>query len=241
MPDRVLSNRPGRRPSQQPLREPFPGNQANILCKHLALPRDPCYYCSVEAGYMADRARNQYGLGKSVTFNVITPMTRFGTCAVRLLLMYFDRTKSTQKTAKQLSFLPFLHWVVVRRNAFPCLASNQPKEQLNYDYLFFLSTFNGPWSPYIDAFADVLFEALDAVWFWSIGYPFARPVSGLKTYIVRNQVESDHAYSAYPGASVRDVRSALELHDELVRFERETRGLTAAQFEAEFGRLLIRI
>ena len=190
---------------------------------------------------MADRARNQYGLGKSVTFNVITPMTRVGTCVVRLLLSIFGRFPSTQETAKQLSFLSFVHWVVVKRNAFPRLAADQPKEQLNYDYLFFLSTFNGPWSPYIDAFADVLFKALDTVWFWSIGYPFARPVSALKAYIIRNQVESDHAYCAYPGASVRDVRSALELHGELVRFERETRSLTAAQFEAEFGRLLIRI
>ena len=190
---------------------------------------------------MTDRARNQYGLGKSVTFNVITPMTRFGTCVVRFLLFFFDSIKSTQETAKQLSFLPFVHWVVVKRNAFPRLAPDQPKEQLNYDYLFFLSTFNGPWSPYIDAFADVLFNALDAVWFWSIGYPFARPVSALKAYIVRNQVESDHAYSAYPGASVRDVRSALELYDELVRFEKATAGLEARQFEAEFGRLLIRV
>jgi hypothetical protein len=191
--------------------------------------------------FMADRARNQDGLGKAVTFNVITPMTRFGTWVVRILLLYLDRVKSTQETAKRLSFLPFVHWVVVKRNAFPHLAPDQPKEQLNYDYLFFLSTFNGPWSPYIDAFADVLFHALDAVWFWSIGYPFARPVSGLKAYIVRNQVESDHAYSAYPGASVRDVRSAIELYHELVRFEEEAKCLNAAQFEAEFGRLLIRV
>ena len=28
---------------------------------------------------MADRARNQHGLGKAVTFNVITPMNRVGT------------------------------------------------------------------------------------------------------------------------------------------------------------------
>jgi hypothetical protein len=66
---------------------------------------------------MADRARNQYGLGKAVTFNVITPMTRFGTLVVGALLFIFDRFKSTQVTAKELAFLPFVHWVVVKRGS----------------------------------------------------------------------------------------------------------------------------
>jgi hypothetical protein len=189
---------------------------------------------------MADRAQNEDGLGNAVTFNVITPMTRFGTRVVLFLLWLFDRVKSTQDTAKALSFLPFVHWVVVQRNQFPHLSNQQKQERLHYDYLFFLSTFNRPWSPYIDAFADVLYSALDAVWFWSIAYPFARPVTGLKAYIVRNQVESDHAYSAYPGASVREVRSAVSLRGELEGFASAAANLTPQQFDAEFKRLLLR-
>lgn len=190
---------------------------------------------------MADRSRNQHGLGKSVTFNVITPMHPLTTGIVRILLWFFDRFKITQKTAKQLSFLPFVHWVVVSRKQFPRLDPAQPAETLSYDYLFFLSTFNGPWAPYIDAFADVLHGALDAVWFWSIGYPGAVPVTPLKDYIVRNQIESDHHYSAYPGASVRDVRSALLLQDELDRFAVRARSLAPEEFTDEFGRLLLRV
>jgi hypothetical protein len=120
--------------------------------------------------FMADRARNQHGLGKAVTFNVITPMTRLGTWVVALALWFFDFWKPSQNTAKQLAFLPFVHWVIVKRNRFPRLDSNQPAEQLNYDYLFFLSTFIGPWSTYIEAFADVLYVPLDTVWFWSVGF-----------------------------------------------------------------------
>ena len=172
---------------------------------------------------MSNFARNEYGLGKAVTFNVITPMSRAGTRLVKALLTIFDWRKQTQKTAKELSFLPFVHWVVIKRDEFPHLVPEQPKEELNYDYLFFLSTFNGPWGPYIDAFADVLYEPLDTVWFWSHGYPFARPVSRLKAYIDHNQVESDHAYSAYPGASVRDVRAALDLYKQLNEFAAQTR------------------
>ena len=40
---------------------------------------------------MADRARNQHGLGKAVTFNVITPMPRLGTWVVGFVLWFFDR------------------------------------------------------------------------------------------------------------------------------------------------------
>ena len=93
--------------------------------------------------------------------------------------------------------------------------------------------------PYIEAFADVLYVPLDAVWFWSIGYPFARPVSPLKAYIHRNQVESDHSYSAYPGASVRDVRSALALRCMLDEFADRALALPDPQFMSEFDRLLI--
>jgi hypothetical protein len=188
---------------------------------------------------MADRARNQHGLGKAVTFNVITPMTRLGTCVVTVLLWFFTRFPSTQANAKALAFLPFVHWVIVKRNRFPHLDNGQSAEKLNYDYLFFLSTFNGPWGPYIEAFADVLYFPLDGVWFWSIGYSFARPVGPLKTYIERNQIESDHSYSAYPGASVRDVRAALELRSEVEALADNASGLSPGQFAVEFDRLLI--
>ncbi|WP_454619820.1 hypothetical protein [Bradyrhizobium cenepequi] len=190
---------------------------------------------------MADRARNQYGFGKAVTFNVITPMTRIGTFIVELLLLIFDRFKSTQVTAKELAFLPFVHWVVVRRGRFPRVSASQPAENLHYDYLFFLSTFNGPWGPYIEAFADVLYKPLDLVWFWSVGYPFARPVGPLKAYIQRNQVESDHSYSAYPGASVRDVRSALELRNEVEKLFQNSSGLSPERFAVEFDRMRISV
>ena len=190
---------------------------------------------------MADRARNQQGLGKAVTFNVITPMTRLGTWVVSLVLWIFDRWKPSQDTAKGLAFLPFVHWVIVKRNCFPRLEGNQPAEKLNYDYLFFLSTFKGPWGPYIEAFADVLYLPLDTVWFWSIGYPFARPVGPLKAYIHRNQVESDHSYSAYPGASVRDVRSSLALRSEVETFVKTAWELSPEIFEVEFNRLLVSV
>ena len=134
-----------------------------------------------------------------------------------------------------------MHWVVVRRDKFPFLGDGQEAEKLHYDYLFFMSAFNGPWGPYIDAFSDVLARALDVVWFWSVGYPGARPVTPLKSYITHNQIETDHFYSAYPGASVRDVRAALEIKKALAEFAESANRLRADQFAAEYARLLVRV
>ena len=188
---------------------------------------------------MADQARNKKGLGKAVAFNVITPMNRVGMFIVMLVLSYLDRNKRTQQTAARLSFLPFVHWVVVKREKFFNGQGGRP-ERLNYDYLFFLSTFNGPWRPYIEAYSDVLYLALDLVWFWSIGYPFARPCNKLVQYIERNRIESEHFYSAYPGASVRDVRAAVDLRGELEKFARVAAHLSPHTFTVEFDRLLVR-
>jgi hypothetical protein len=194
---------------------------------------------------VSNRVRNRDGVGKAVTFNVITPMNRFGTLVVRLLLWFFDANDWTQATARDLRFLSFVHWVVVSRDQLSRIGDQGgkdrvPKEQTKYDYLFFLSTFNGPWGPYVEAYSDVLYKALDLVWFWSVGYPFARPVNGLIRYIHRNEFESDHCYSAYPGASVRDVGSALALRAELRALAAQAPQLSPESFRSEFDRLLMR-
>jgi hypothetical protein len=53
-------------------------------------------------------------------------------------------------------------------------------------------------------------------------------------------VESDHAYSAYPGASVRDVRAAASVYEELESFAQQAKSLTSQEFDAEFKRMLLR-
>jgi hypothetical protein len=183
---------------------------------------------------MGNQVRNLHGLGKSTAFVVPTPMRPWTTIIVHVALAFFDRIKATQRLAKRLSFLPFVHWVIVRRADWQRLGDGEPDETLSYDYLFFLSTFNGMWHPYIDAYADVLHQPLDAVWRWSIGYPRARPVTPLKNYIAHNQLEADHNYMAYPEASVRDVRAALRVADAFHRFRESTQGLTPEEFKEEF-------
>jgi hypothetical protein len=73
------------------------------------------------------------------------------------------------------------------------------------------------------------------------GYPGARPVTLLKDYILRNQIESDHHYSAYPGASVTDVRAALHVDRCLARFAAHGPHLQPEQFTPEFMRFLFAV
>src|SRR5260370_1393723 len=68
-----------------------------------------------------------------------------------------------------------------------------------------------------------------------------RPVGPLKAYIRRNQVESDHTYSAYPGASVRDVRSGLALRCEVDNFAKNASELSPEIFAVEFNPLLVSV
>jgi hypothetical protein len=151
------------------------------------------------------------------------------------------RDTDTQ-TARDLSFIPFLHWVVLKRRDFdPVNTQPDQKNALEHDYNLFLSTFDGPWEPYVDAFADVLGHAIDFVWSFSIGYPGSKPDSKFRQYIFLNQLDADHHYSAYPIASVRDVRRAVHLNGQLNPFAENSMDLEPQQFEQEFRRLLIRV
>jgi hypothetical protein len=121
--------------------------------------------------------------------------------------------------------------VVVRRNAFPRLSDSQPAEELTYDYLLFFSNFNGTWNQYIDAFSAVLYQGLDAIWFWSEKYPGSRPVTAFKRYITSVQFDTDYYYNVYPHAATNDVKAALRVDDALTEFARTSQSLSPAEFE----------
>src|SRR5213076_1604396 len=52
---------------------------------------------------------------------------------------------------------------------------------------------------------------------------------------------ADHHYSAYPNATVIDVRRCLHLHGELESFAKVSKGLSDEHFRQAFHRLLLRV
>ena len=76
--------------------------------------------------------------------------------------------------------------------------------------LLFASTFDGDWDAYIDDFASQIPDAIDLIFGEAEDYPGIRNPN-IKDYIVKNQVTSTFFYSAYPDASVRDIRKAMKV------------------------------
>lgn len=162
--------------------------------------------------------------------NAITPMKPWKTPILKVFFYILGIVKPLQKDLKDLSFIHFARWVSVGRNAFPRLSPEQPAETLEYDYLLFFSNFNGTWNQYIDAFSDVLYRGLDAVWRWSEKYPGSRPVTDFKRYIAQVQFDTDYYYNVYPHAATNDVKAALRVEQALSAFARNSQGLSAEEF-----------
>ena len=151
------------------------------------------------------------------------------------------RISQVQINLTDLSFIHFARWVIIPRDAFPHLDESQPREQLNYDYFFFESNFNGDWEKYIDAFSQVVPGGMDNIWRWSVKYPGSVPISPFLDYIRNCQYDTDYYYSAYPGAATNDVRGALRLVSELEAFQADAAGLPPAQFGRAYSSFLVRV
>jgi hypothetical protein len=179
--------------------------------------------------------------GKAYAMNAITPMRPWKTPVLRVLFFIFGLIKPLQGDLKNLSFIHFARWVIIGRNQFPHLSSNQPDEKLNYDYMIFFSNFNGTWNQYIDAFSAVLSRGLNLLWRWSEKFPGSTPVTPFKDYIRLVQFDTDYYYNCYPKATTNDVKAALRVQDALNGFKQSSQTLSPAEFEKAYRDFLIKV
>jgi hypothetical protein len=135
-----------------------------------------------------------------------------------------------QKHILQFNFIHFVRWTHVSR-----LPDGQ---KLNYAYLFFESNFDGPWQHYIDAFAYCIPRDIQLVWGRGIDFPSPPPAEPLKAWIAHNSMEGGTYYCAYPQASTRMVKGALEVRDRLEALRAGAATMTPEQFEAAYRTFL---
>lgn len=173
--------------------------------------------------------------------NANTPMKPWKTIIVKTFFFILDHITPLQADLKNLSFIHFARWVVVRRNQFPRLSDDQPFEQLRYDYMLFFSNFNGTWNQYIDAFSSVLSNGLNLIWRWSEKFPGSVPVTGFKRYITLVQFDTDYYYNSYPRAATNDVKAALRVQDALDDFGKTSQSLSPADFEKAWLEFLVSV
>ena len=194
--------------------------------------------------------------GKAYALTALTRMHPLKTYGLRLVFLmirwsmlpiplppwsFLGRVRQIQRDLTALSFIHFARWVIIKRREFPRVGPDQQPESLAYDYLLFESNFNGDWEKYIDAFSQVVPGGMDNIWRWSVKYPKSRPITPFLQYIRNCQYDTDHYYSAYPGASTNDIRGALLLRDRVDAFTRATATMTDEQFAAAYRRFTVDI
>jgi hypothetical protein len=181
--------------------------------------------------------------GKAYAMNAITPMKPWKTWILRVVFTVLELAFSyfPKGGLKELSFIHFARWVIVPHRKFPRAAAEQPKENLQYDYLFFFSNFNGTWNQYIDAFSAVLSDGLDLIWRWSEKFPGAVPVTPFKDYIARVQFETDYYYDAYPHATTNDVKAAHRVKAALDELAAPSPNMSADEFAKAYLQFLTKV
>ncbi len=176
--------------------------------------------------------------GKAYGMNVLTPMHPSRTWINRLLFMLGRINPAFMSGLLQLSIIHFARWFIIRRDQWPGLQANQRPA---YDYMFFVSNFNGTWDQYIDSFSDGIPNGLDLFWYSSIRYPGSIPITPFKTYIRLNQIDCSYYYNATPGSGQRDIKSALRVWAAIDTLHQMTAASSPEQFARAYASITQKI
>jgi cytochrome P450 len=89
--------------------------------------------------------------------------------------------------------------------------------------LLFTSNFDGTLDSYLDDFIDKASEGLDAIWSNCQGYPAggAKDVEAFKKYVHETAFDNTLVYTAYPDATVKEIKQALRTRQKFEAFLEE--------------------
>jgi hypothetical protein len=115
----------------------------------------------------------------------------------------------------------------------------QKPDHLTRKQLLFTSTFDGDLDPYLDELCERIGPEADRWWEHCIGYPGTRDRDAFRRYIRRHKVDTSLVASAFPHATVQEIRDSLHLRERVAAFAADAQGLDAAtlhhRFRATFG------
>jgi hypothetical protein len=189
-----------------------------------------------ERGAIATQTESRNQCGRAIAMTLANPIKPGRS---RVLRFNFWLTRSFPPLLgrlRKLSFIHFLRWTIV--SEFPFNGPPQEPEQLEHEYLFFVSNYNGYWMQYIDAFYSVVPDQMDWIWGNTYGYPKGQPAGATKRVIRQLEFTASHYYSAYPEASSTMIVSALELKRRFTRFDAEVRDADPERFAAAYRRFV---
>jgi hypothetical protein len=171
---------------------------------------------------------------------VLTPVPRWWSWWVRLTWLVSALLHGrVQRRLRDLSFIHFAHWSLVRRwPPDPAVGRERGAPRT----LMFLTTFDGSSIQYIDAFVRVVPLQIEALYLGARGFPGPWRFRPVERYITDHLHPVDHAYAAHPDATTTSIAQALELRDRFAAFERRVARVTDNEgFAREWERFLTEV
>ena len=104
---------------------------------------------------------------------------------------------------------------------------------------FFVSWHAKVFNRHILQFAYVIPKDIRLTWGRGINFPHPPPSEPLKAWIARNSMEGGTYYCAYPKASTRMVRSALNVRERFLPLARDAERMSPEEFAAAYERFLV--
>jgi hypothetical protein len=172
--------------------------------------------------------------GRTYSLTIWTPILPGRADELRSTLEGLDRTRSP------LAKVPRTHiarWLVVP--GMPVPPGTRAHDPLGGPFLLFTSNFDGDVDSYLHELCELMADEAAAIWGHCVGCP--RPAEGaaLKAYLHRNQIDAGFAFAAYGGASVQQIRTALDKRERLIDFAIRVQDMEPATrrtaFLKEFG------
>jgi hypothetical protein len=168
-------------------------------------------------------------LGNTYALTVITPIARGAEAPLR---GYLEGLHDAGSPFARLPRTHFGRWVIVPR--FVPDPSERRPDDLGCPYLLFSVTLDGDPYSYLDELCDELGDEAERIWGACVGAPAPARGPALKAYLLHNQIHTGLFFSAYPDATVTDVRHALRERDRAVAFAVTAQGMEAAALQHAF-------
>jgi len=177
----------------------------------------------------APRGGNISGRARALT--LLTPVRPQWVPVLRFIVWTARFHPIFKKHSLQFNFIYYVRWALFKE--FP------GGERKRYTYLLFESNFDVPWRQYIDAFAYVIPTDIRVIWGRGPAFPGPPPAEPLKAWIAMNSLDGGHYYCAYPEASTRMVKGALEVRERFDRLVEDNARLEPEAFAAAYERFLV--
>jgi hypothetical protein len=170
---------------------------------------------------------------------VLSPVPLWWSLWVRFTWLVAAVTRGVvQRPLRDLSFIHFAHWSLVRR--WPRDPAVSP-DRVAPRTLVFLTNFDGSDIQYIDAFVRVVPAQIAAVYAGARDFPGPFHFRPVTRYIDTHTHPVDHFYAAHPEATTTAIGQALDLHTRFAAFERRVDGAGEERFAAEWRRFLTEV